>query len=147
FNFLGVRRAFAGAGAKMSARQAARVSADAPEDVGGALSLHIYTARSVLRGDYELADDRLTDALNREQSINLTQVELMAVHSPTVTSMPTMRLWRDEILIVEAAGPRGNERRRFRVSPTAVAMRLGPYHVRGIIHAVPGAHPILGLYH
>ena len=52
---------------------------------------------------------------------------------------------RDEILLVEASGPRGDPGRRNHTRQHPIVARIGPYEVRGLIHALPGTDPIESL--
>jgi hypothetical protein len=49
---------------------------------------------------------------------------------------------RDELFLVHATGPRGNQDRRHRTRSHPVAIQMGPYHVRGYLHVRPGADPV-----
>ena len=106
-----------------------------------------YTARCVFVGSYVLAADRLTDAMNRQTSVALTQVQLQVLDPLEFKELDQVTIPRDELLLVHATGPRGDPARRFRAWPHAVIVRIGPYQVEGLIHSVPGAHPTLGIYH
>jgi hypothetical protein len=52
---------------------------------------------------------------------------------------------RDELLVVQATGPRGARERRQRTRPHPVAVKIGPYLVRGLLHALPTADPFVAL--
>ena len=52
---------------------------------------------------------------------------------------------RDEIFLVHATGPRGEVARRHRTMPRHLAIKMGPYQVRGFFHALPGADPVEAL--
>jgi hypothetical protein len=147
-NLASIRRAFTGGLTPGTGAPSPIESDDRGTPAAGhEIAFRAYTERSIVRATYELRDDRLTDALNRERVLLLTDVEFMTLHEPVVATRPQFELTTASILIAEATGPRGNERRRFRSSPRAVTVKLGPYRVQGFIHTVRGGHPILGLYH
>ncbi|HUP55467.1 MAG TPA: hypothetical protein VM408_08165, partial [Methylomirabilota bacterium] len=50
---------------------------------------------------------------------------------------------RHELLLVHATGPRGNQARRTRTREHPLAIRIGPYEVRGDLHAFPGHDPLM----
>ncbi|MEO6208301.1 MAG: hypothetical protein ABIP77_10170 [Candidatus Limnocylindrales bacterium] len=54
---------------------------------------------------------------------------------------------RDELLLVDAGGPRGDRGRRRRTRQHLVDIGIGPYHVRGNLHALPGSDPISNFRH
>jgi hypothetical protein len=114
---------------------------------GATVQFRAYTSHEIIRGTYSFVGDRLTDALNNDLDLHLTDVESLTLADQHVSWRSELRLRRETILIVEGTGPRGNDRRRFRAFESAVAVKLGPYRVEGFIHSVRGAHPILGLYH
>ncbi len=47
--------------------------------------------------------------------------------------------------MVHASGPRGDAARRRRTMPQHLAIKMGPYKVRGFFHALPGADPVEAL--
>ena len=52
---------------------------------------------------------------------------------------------RDELFLVHASGPRGDAARRRRTTPQQLAVKMGPYEVRGFFHAPPGTDPVEAL--
>ena len=51
---------------------------------------------------------------------------------------------RDELLLVHATGPRGDQARRPRTRQHPLAVQLGPYQVRGYLHAAARHRPAAG---
>jgi len=49
---------------------------------------------------------------------------------------------REELWLVHATGPRGSVARRTRTAPQYVAVKMGPYSVRGFFHSMPGTDPM-----
>jgi hypothetical protein len=106
-----------------------------------------FTSTSIVTGTFEIDADRLTDQLNGDESFVLTGVSTFDLDTLVEIALPTLVVSRRELLIVEIAGRRGSERRRFKTSPHGVNLTVGPYRIQGYIHAVPGVHPTSGIYH
>jgi len=49
------------------------------------------------------------------------------------------------LILVHASGPRGDAARRHRTQLQHVALKMGPYQVRGFLHALPGADPVAAM--
>lgn len=101
-----------------------------------------YGEDCILSGVAHLGSDRLTDMLNDHAEYQLVDVLVEALTGESAVEMREVLVPRDEILLVHAAGPRGNQDRRHRTRSHPVAIQLGPYHVRGYLHALPGADPV-----
>lgn len=101
-----------------------------------------YGEDCVLSGVVRMAADRLTDMLNEHDEYLLVNVLVEGLAGDQAVEAAEVLVRRDELLIVHAAGPRGNQGRRHRTRSHPVAVQLGPYHVRGYLHALPGADPI-----
>ena len=104
-----------------------------------------YGEDCVLSGVVRMATDRLTDMLNEHDEYLLVNVLVEGLVGDRSVEVTEVLVRRDELLIVHAAGPRGNQGRRHRTRAHPVAIQLGPYHVRGYLHALPGADPIQGI--
>lgn len=101
-----------------------------------------YAADCLLSGYIELAADRLTDLLDQHEEFQLVDVfaqDLSATHG---TQVANIVVGRDELLLIHAGGPRGDRGRRRRTRQHPVAIGIGPYQVRGYLHALPGSDPI-----
>jgi hypothetical protein len=101
-----------------------------------------YGEDCVLSGVVQLASDRLTDMLNDHDEYQLVDVLVEGLTGENTVEVREVLVRRDELLLVHAAGPRGNQDRRHRTRSHPVAIQLGPYHVRGYLHALPGADPV-----
>lgn len=101
-----------------------------------------YGEDCVLSGVVQLASDRLTDMLNDHDEYQLVDVLVESLTGERAVEVREVLVRRDELLLVHAAGPRGNQERRHRTRSHPVAIQLGPYHVRGYLHALPGADPV-----
>lgn len=104
-----------------------------------------YGEDCLLSGRIRLAAERLSDMLNDHDEYELIDVMVESLESPQAAEAQAVLVHRDEILLVHAAGPRGSQDRRQRTRPCPVAMQLGPYHVRGYLHALPGTDPLLAI--
>jgi len=98
-----------------------------------------YAEDCRLSGRIQLDAERLTDMLNDHDEVALVDVVVESLADGTSSRLPEFTVRRDELLVVEATGPRGNPGRRRRAHRHPLAVRLGPYEVRGLVHLVPGA--------
>ncbi len=96
-------------------------------------------------GHVRLTADRLTDLLNEHEEYLLVDVLVERLADGAVFEAKEVLVPRDELLAVHAAGPRGAPGRRTRARPFPIAMKIGPYTVRGHLHALPGTDPIASL--
>lgn len=93
-------------------------------------------------GHIRLAADRLTDLLNEHEEVLLLDVLVERLADGALFEAKEVLVPRDELLAVHASGPRGSPGRRTRARPFPIAIGLGPYTVRGHLHALPGTDPI-----
>jgi hypothetical protein len=124
---------------------AAVASATAPPAVTRAsqqVEFVAYGEDCVLSGVVQLASDRLTDMLNDHDEYQLVDVLVEGLTGERTVEVREVLVSRDELLLVHAAGPRGNQDRRHRTRSHPVAIQMGPYHIRGYLHALPGADPV-----
>ncbi len=101
-----------------------------------------YGEDCLLSGVVRMTADRLTDMLNEHDEYLLANVLVEGLAGDRAVEVSEILVRRDELLLVHAAGPRGNQGRRHRTRLHAVAAQVGPYHVRGYLHALPGTDPI-----
>ena len=101
-----------------------------------------YGEDCLLSGYVTLAADRLTDLLNDYEEVELVDVFLQDLGTGTGIQVAEVIVMRDELLMVHAIGPRGDRGRRTRTRQHPVAIQVGPYQVRGYLHALPGSDPI-----
>ncbi len=101
-----------------------------------------YTEDCRLFGFLQLADERLSDALNERDELHLESVLLVALEDNRAVEMRELTVARDELIAVRASGPRGNAARRIRTRPSPVAVKAGPYVARGYVHGPPGGDPL-----
>jgi hypothetical protein len=101
-----------------------------------------YGEDCVLSGVVRLASDRLTDMLNEHDEYLLVDVLAEGLAGDRGVEVTEVLVRRDELFLVHATGPRGNQDRRHRTRSHPVAIQMGPYHVRGYLHVWPGADPV-----
>jgi hypothetical protein len=94
-----------------------------------------------LYGTLELDGDRLTDMLNLYEELVLVDVLAQRLDGGLISEIPELAISRDEIILVEASGPRGNPGRRRHMRPVPITIQLGDFGARGIVHVSPGADP------
>ena len=102
---------------------------------------YAYGEDCVLSGLVRMAADRLTDMLNEHDEYLLVNVLVEGLAGDRAVEVTEVLVRRDELFLVHAAGPRGNQDRRHRTRSHPVAVQLGPYHVRGYLHVLPGIDP------
>jgi hypothetical protein len=104
-----------------------------------------YGEDCVLSGVVHMASDRLTDMLNEHDEYLLVDVLVEGLAGDRAVEVTEVLARRDELFLVHATGPRGNQDRRHRTRSHPVAIQMGPYHVRGYLHGLPGADPVQGI--
>lgn len=112
---------------------------------GPEIQFSAYTEESRLFGHLRLEGERLTDMLNAFDQFVLVDVMVESLTGETAFELASMAVGRDELIAIEATGPRGNAERRVRVRPFPVGVKLGPYLVRGYVHVSPGADPVTAI--
>lgn len=130
-----------------------RSSEDVPQETTGPVAAAIlrdiefsaYTEECRLYGRIGLDGERLTDMLNELDEIVLFGVMVQSLTDDRAYEVDEIAVARDDLVVVEATGPRGNPNRRVRVRPHPIGARLGPYLVRGYVHITPGADPLLAV--
>jgi hypothetical protein len=101
-----------------------------------------YAADCRLTGTVRLREARLSDMLNRHAEFVLSNVTATSLVGASLVQLPEITLWRDDLYAVHLAGPRGDRDKKRATVPVPLGIKLGPYLVRGQIHAQPGADPI-----
>lgn len=102
------------------------------------LEFSAYTEDCRLFGFIRLSAERLSDALNESEEIELDSVLLVALEDNRAVELRELTVRRDELVAVRASGPRGNAARRVRTRAFPVAVKAGPYLIRGYVHGPPG---------
>lgn len=102
------------------------------------IDFRAFTADCLIAGKLELTAPRLTDMLNAEPMLHLTEVVLEALSDGHRIAIPAYTLHRDEIYAVKVTGPRGSKALRIVTVPHRVQAQIGPYNVLGRLNAAPG---------
>lgn len=112
-------------------------------EVGDEVEFVAYGEDCILSGRAVLDADRLTDMLNAHDEYLVSGLTVERFDEATPFELEDeIAVPRDEIVLVHATGPRGDEKRRHRTMPQHLAIKLGPYKVRGFFHSLPGADPV-----
>jgi hypothetical protein len=101
-----------------------------------------YGEDCVLSGRTVLEADRLSDMLNAHDEYALVGVTVERLDDGMPLQVEEIVVPRGELCLVHATGPRGDAARRRHTLPKHVAMKVGPYEVRGFLHGLPGADPV-----
>jgi hypothetical protein len=101
-----------------------------------------YAEDGRLSGRIRLDSARLTDMLNDHEEFQLEHVLAERLPDGGTMVIPEFLVRRDELLLVHAAGPRGDRSRRTRTVPGGITVKSGPYLVTGDIHTAPGLDPL-----
>ncbi len=120
--------------------QSTPVVEEAPQEpVYPEVEFAAYAEDCRLFGRIRLEAERLSDMLNAHDELVLVDVLVESLADGTTYEAKEFSVSRDDLLAVEALGPRGNAHRRMRARPHPLAVKLGPYQVRGYVHVTPGA--------
>jgi len=95
-----------------------------------------YGEDCLLSGRTVLDADRLSDMLNGHDEYALIGVTVQRLDDGTPLQVEEVIVPRDELVLVHASGPRGDANRRHRTMLQHVALKMGPYKVRGFLHAL-----------
>ena len=101
-----------------------------------------YGEDCILSGRTVLDADRLSDMLNANDEYALVGVTVERLEDGMPLQVEEILVPRSELCLVHASGPRGDATRRRHTLPKHVAMKVGPYEVRGFLHGLPGADPV-----
>lgn len=120
-----------------------------PHDAGIMLTrIHGYAIDCTVEGEFELTEDRLRDALNRQDQIVLREARLIRLSDGMEMNLPHIVLDQEELFAVDG-GPMhkpsnggSNRSRRLHTVRHRRRARLGPYSVVGSIHERPGVAPL-----
>jgi hypothetical protein len=126
-------------------RPLAATASQAETDVAGEVAFVAYSEDCILSGRTVLDADRLSDMLNANDEYALVGVTIERLDDGAPLEVDDVVVARSELCLVHASGPRGDAARRHRTLPRHVAMKVGPYEVRGFLHGLPGADPVAGI--
>lgn len=111
------------------------------------VDLTVYAGDCRARGQIALDGDRITDLLNSHDEVELVDVTLESLEDAHAVEARDIVVAREEVFAVAVGEPRGNPARRTRTQRFPVSLQVGAYAVRGYLHSLPGADPILGFRH
>jgi hypothetical protein len=101
-----------------------------------------YAVDCTIRGEFELAADRLRDQLNDQDQVVLLRATLTRLVDGTQLCVPRLVLDQEEFCAVEGGPARGTDGRRLHTVLHRKRARLGPYSVLGDLHERPGVAPL-----
>lgn len=116
-----------------------------PTDVVPEVEFVAYADDCTLSGYIRLDAHRLSDLLNANEQFELVDVAVDDFSGGATLELRDLVVSRDELLLVHATGPRGVPALRRHTRQYAVVAVVGPYEVRGYLHAIPGANPLASL--
>jgi len=93
-------------------------------------------------GYVECDGGRLTDSLNRSDTIVVREAFVETFDDDMVTNLGDGEIDRSTIYAVETTGGRGDGARRLHTVRQRIQIQLGPYAVLGLLHSVPGQIPL-----
>jgi hypothetical protein len=101
-----------------------------------------YADDCTVTGQVALTSDRLSDFLAATDEFEVDAAAFQALDDGRVVEAPSAAVLRDDLCIVAASGPRGRPERRLWTRQFPVRARIGPYVVRGYLHAPPTIDPL-----
>jgi hypothetical protein len=104
-----------------------------------------YAEDCLVTGRIALSAERLTDLLNAHDEYALVNVVVSSLEDGRELEVPEVTLLRDDLLLAQASEPRGNAGRRRATRKYGVAAQVGPYLLRGFLHALPGSDAVASL--
>jgi len=113
-----------------------------PADERGLVDIVAYGEDCVLSGRFILDGDQLTEMLNDHEEYTLTEVTVERFDGGLPIEIDDVLVGRDELFLVHTSGPVGVGGLRWATAPHYLAVKMGPYRVRGFFHGPPGAHPV-----
>jgi hypothetical protein len=97
-------------------------------------------------GYVECEGGRLSDLLNRLDSVVIREAFVESFEDDTVTNLGDGEVERSILYAVEASGDRGEGARRIHTVRHRLQVQLGPYTALGLLHALPGQMPLPHLH-
>ena len=97
-----------------------------------------YSLGRRLVGYVECDGGRLTDMLNRTESIVLREAFVESFEDDTVVNLGDGEVERSSLYAVEASGGSSEATRRLNTTSHRLRVQLGPYSALGQLHAQPG---------
>jgi hypothetical protein len=104
-----------------------------------------YGEDCVLSGRTVLDGIRLTDMLNEQDEYSLIGVTVERFDGGASMAVDEIVVGRDDLFLIHGVTPRGDTGSRHRTSPHHLAIKMGPYEVRGFFHSLPGTDPVAAM--
>jgi hypothetical protein len=104
--------------------------------------LTAYAEDCSFTGDVALTGDRLSDFLASTAEFEVHNLTGRALEDGRAIEALYTSILRDDLCLVLAGEPRGREDLRIWTRQYPVVARVGPYHVRGYVHAPPTIDPL-----
>jgi hypothetical protein len=117
-----------------------------PDASSSVIEFLAYGDDCLLIGRLRLYGDRLTDLLNDRDEFEIVDIVAERLSDGHAEQAPALTVTRDDLLLVQAAGPRGDPGRRLRTRAYPIAAQVGPYRIGGQLHAMPGVDPALVIH-
>jgi len=104
--------------------------------------LTAYAEDCSFTGEVALTGDRLSDFLAATVEFEVHNLRFRALDDGRVVETLYSSVLRDDLCLVLAGEPRGREDLRVWTRQFPVVARVGPYTVRGYVHAPPTIDPL-----
>jgi hypothetical protein len=104
--------------------------------------LTAYAEDCSFTGELDFVADRLSDFLAGTVEFVVGPVTFRALDDGHVIQAGSAAILRDDLCVVVASEPRGREDLRIWTRQYPVLARVGPYRVRGYLHAPPTIDPM-----
>lgn len=101
-----------------------------------------YAGGFIVSGRMDLTADRLTDQLDRDENLELSNVTLESLVDGRTVTIDQLALAPRELFAAKAIGPRGDAALRIVTVQHRLQAQIGPYNVLGRLHAEPGVSPL-----
>ena len=95
-----------------------------------------------IAGEIDMLGDRLSDFLASSAELQVEHATLRALDDGHVVKVDSAKVFREDLCIVTATGPRGRADRRLLTRKRLVRVRVGPYLLLGYLHAPPTIDPL-----
>jgi hypothetical protein len=97
-----------------------------------------FAGDCTIHGHVDIDGGRLSDALNRSADIVVHDATLRSLDTGQQAAASDVAISMDDLFLVEADAPGGDEQRRIKTVRQLMRVEAGPYVVYGEMHALPG---------
>jgi hypothetical protein len=106
------------------------------------VAFEAYAEDCSFSGELAMTADRMSDFLASTEEFEVVNLSCRALDDGRVVEALYAPLVRDDLCLVIAGEPRGRPDLRIWTRQFAVVARVGPYTVRGFVHAPPTIDPL-----